>query len=135
MKYPAFFVLLLFSSLILAQETPQVRMHSSVLLQGDLLNMDSRSIVFKEVISDSRCPTDVTCVWAGEAKILLAIYENGKFRVNVIVSTTTGSLPLNFSEDGIRLSISGINLLPYPTTRSKNDKPEYTLQLKLTEEL
>tara|TARA_R100000935_G_C2765696_1_gene135514 strand:- start:216 stop:623 length:408 start_codon:yes stop_codon:yes gene_type:complete len=135
MKYPAFVALLFFSSLILAQESPQVRMYSSVLRTGDFLNMDSRSIVFKEVISDSRCPTDVTCVWAGEAKILLAIYENGKFRENVIVSTTAGSLPLNFSEDHIKFSISGINLLPYPNTRSKNDKPEYTLQLKLTEEL
>ncbi|QED38582.1 hypothetical protein FK178_13020 [Antarcticibacterium arcticum] len=135
MKFPAFVVMLFFSSLLIAQETPDIKMHSSVLLPGELFNIGTRSIAFKEVISDSRCPAEVTCVWAGEARILLAIYENGKFRENVIVSTTSVNIPLISSAENILLSISGIDLLPYPSTRNKNTKPEYTLQLMLSEKL
>ena len=34
-------------------------------------------ITFKEVITDSRCPSDVTCIWEGEAKIKVVIETNG----------------------------------------------------------
>jgi hypothetical protein len=29
-------------------------------------------------VADSRCPTDVTCLWAGEALVRLAIHSRGK---------------------------------------------------------
>ncbi len=31
------------------------------------------TIKFVEIVEDSRCPPDVTCVWAGNAKIKLAV--------------------------------------------------------------
>lgn len=37
------------------------------------------SFQVKEIISDSRCPKDVTCVWAGEVELILAIYKEGVF--------------------------------------------------------
>jgi len=30
------------------------------------------TVEFVKVVEDSRCPTDVTCVWAGEVKVLLS---------------------------------------------------------------
>jgi hypothetical protein len=33
-------------------------------------------IEFVRVVEDSRCPTDVTCVWAGEVKVQLSIRIN-----------------------------------------------------------
>src|SRR5690242_20678884 len=33
-------------------------------------------ITFNRVTEDSRCPVDVTCVWAGDAKIELTIARN-----------------------------------------------------------
>ncbi len=33
---------------------------------------------FIAVTEDSRCPRDVTCIWAGEVKVQLEIHESGK---------------------------------------------------------
>src|SRR5712671_4055395 len=33
-------------------------------------------ITFRRVTEDSRCPVDVTCIWAGDAKIELAVSRN-----------------------------------------------------------
>ncbi len=37
------------------------------------------SLVLKEVLSDSRCPEGVSCIWAGEAKVVVAVYQDRKF--------------------------------------------------------
>ena len=36
------------------------------------------SVSFKEIIEDSRCPGDATCVWAGIGVISLEVKENGQ---------------------------------------------------------
>lgn len=33
---------------------------------------------FVEVAGDSRCPGDVTCVWAGDAEVLVRMLQNGE---------------------------------------------------------
>lgn len=38
--------------------------------EGTLLG-DQYSLSFVDVTADSRCPVDVTCVWAGEAKVVV----------------------------------------------------------------
>jgi hypothetical protein len=35
-------------------------------------------IRLKEVVEDSRCPQDVTCIWAGQAVVIVEVYENKK---------------------------------------------------------
>ncbi|MFH1764671.1 MAG: hypothetical protein ABIF09_10810 [Gemmatimonadota bacterium] len=37
-------------------------------LEGSVLRFS-----FGEVLEDSRCPVDVTCVWAGNAKVVIGI--------------------------------------------------------------
>lgn len=37
------------------------------------------SYKIKEIISDSRCPEGVNCVWAGEVDLILSIYKEGVF--------------------------------------------------------
>ena len=132
MQHLAFVMFLFFSSVINAQEPP-VKIYSSILQEGGLFTLDEVSIVFKEVISDSRCPKQVTCIWAGEAKVLLEIYENGKFLENRIISSAGENSIQQFSAAGILYNISGFQLLPYPEVHSKKIKPEYTLRLSLSE--
>jgi hypothetical protein len=45
-------------------------------------------ITFSRVTEDSRCPVDVTCVWAGNARIELRISRNGAPDIIGIVSLT-----------------------------------------------
>ena len=132
MKHLAVVLFLLISSVTIAQETSG-KTYTSMLPVGGLFTLGEVSIVFKEVISDSRCPKKVTCIWAGEAKVLVEIYENGKFLENRIISTTVGNSIQQFSAAGILYNISGIDLLPYPEVQSKKIKPEYTLRLSLSE--
>nr|WP_314896599.1 hypothetical protein [uncultured Flavobacterium sp.] len=35
-------------------------------------------LVLKAIISDSRCPEGVTCVWAGEASAVISVYKDSK---------------------------------------------------------
>lgn len=36
------------------------------------------NIIFKEVLEDSRCPSNVECAEAGQARILIAVYQTGQ---------------------------------------------------------
>lgn len=49
---------------------------------GDSLLFGEKSIKFKKLISDSRCPKGdaITCIWAGEVIVLMEFYQNGKLQ-------------------------------------------------------
>ncbi|MBM2831274.1 MAG: hypothetical protein HW414_326 [Dehalococcoidia bacterium] len=49
-------------------------------IQGEEL-----TVKFLEVASDSRCPSKVTCIWAGEVKALVDVAHSGS--VNQVVLT------------------------------------------------
>jgi hypothetical protein len=42
------------------------------------LKKTGHQLVLKAVISDSRCPEGVTCVWAGEASAVISVYKDSK---------------------------------------------------------
>lgn len=48
-----------------------------------------------KIISDSRCPEGVNCVWAGEVQLELEIYKKQKFEKTKIISINYKSLELN----------------------------------------
>jgi len=61
MKYLFLFGILICSISLSAQVQEENRIFNSVLQGGKQLIFGDKSIRFKEVISDSRCPKDVTC--------------------------------------------------------------------------
>jgi len=138
MKYLFLFGILICSISLSAQVHKENRIFNSVLQSGEQLEFGDKSIRFKEVISDSRCPKDVTCVWAGEAKVLIEIFENGKLineKQVVINPYTLVEIPLQFSAGGGIYSITAFKLFPYPSTTSKNDTMHYTLEMQVSENL
>jgi hypothetical protein len=46
--------------------------------QSAVFKAEQLEVTFVELVSDSRCPTDTTCVWQGAATVRLAIRSNGK---------------------------------------------------------
>ena len=67
-------------------------------------------ITFREVREDSRCPVDVTCVWAGDAKVEIIISRTG-----VPDDTRTLSItpPANEALAGnLRLRFVGLTPIP-----------------------
>ncbi len=81
-----------------------------------------------EVVSDSRCPKGVTCVWAGEATVLLDIFKDGEKLERKKVTFNSGVKDIFSSE---KLSISGYNVLPYPEADVKINPDDYYLQLEV----
>jgi hypothetical protein len=58
----------------------EVKLHES-------LQMDGLKVRFDAVTEDSRCPSDVTCIWEGQATIRLEIEQAGQ-KESVLLSTS-----------------------------------------------
>jgi len=46
--------------------------------ESAVFKAEKLEVTFVAVVSDSRCPSDVTCVWAGELVVRLAIRSDGR---------------------------------------------------------
>ena len=81
-------LILLFLTLSLnlhAQEKkPETFVYTAALQKGQQFSFGEKSLRFKEVVSDSRCPRNVTCIWPGEAKVLLEV-RNRRINIDLIV--------------------------------------------------
>lgn len=81
----------------------------------------SLSITLEEVVDDSRCPTDVTCVWAGDVAVHIRV-DDGKAPAHV------ATLRLNTGEKETvhgdrRITLTAVN--PYPESTRKIDPASY----------
>lgn len=94
---------------------------------GEELLLEDISIKFIKVISDSRCPESVTCIWEGEAEVLLGInFNQAYFEKQVVVKGSTSEV----LEMG-NLQLSLLYLDPYPVTPKKINPKDYSLGLQL----
>jgi len=101
---------------------------------GESLIQDQLRLEFVEVIEDSRCPTNVICVRAGEAKVLVAIYrENKLIEKKVLIFEASGSIDLekNLLVSNSEIRVIGMSLSPYPLTPKKIPDMNYILELKI----
>ena len=77
-------------------------------------------IKFVSLIEDSRCPKDVNCVWAGNAKIEVLITDKNGGSKKAVMNTTTGQLGDQYNGYAIYLT----SLTPIPksgkTIRQRN---------------
>jgi len=133
MKYLILCFLFIIGAEVSAQETGKLNFYSSALQQGEMLNFGTRSIRFKNVISDSRCPKDVTCFWEGEAVVLVEVYQDGSCIEEKIIVIGSPAVALEFKETNIMYTIEQLVLSPYPSVKSGDLKDEYTLHVKLRE--
>ena len=87
---------------------------------------------FLEVISDSRCPKDVTCVWQGQASCLVEItYLESLYKVTLVQP----GLPEEPSQIDFKEYVIKFNLTPYPEAGKEIKKNDYQLQLVVTRPL
>jgi len=72
-------------------------------------------------IEDSRCPSDVTCIWEGEVKVMINI-RNQTHKISAQFTP-------NYSVTYIHpYNITLTNIQPYPVS---TEKPDYTATLKI----
>lgn len=89
-------------------------------------------IRFVAVENDSRCPSDVTCVWAGNAAVQLQL---GTGRGSKTVTLNTSKSPSFAGEieyRGYRVKL--VDLSPYPRSDRKIAQRDYTATLLVSKE-
>ncbi|SDR77996.1 hypothetical protein SAMN04515667_0640 [Formosa sp. Hel1_31_208] len=92
----------------------------------------SHKVSFEKLISDSRCPKDVMCIRAGEAKVLISVYKNDIFLTDkeVVIHASgyvTEENNLIFVAQDFK--IFGINLTPYPQNGNPIPEKDYNLEI------
>jgi hypothetical protein len=83
------------------------------------------SVRFVAVTEDSRCPLDVTCVWAGEVKVQLAIRVSG--------TATQATVPEGDSTVAGEHRVTVLRVEPRPTSTARIAAGDYRATLQIDE--
>ncbi|MGB6269257.1 MAG: hypothetical protein WBF67_09635 [Olleya sp.] len=139
MKHLLLAFLVLFTAISFAQDSTTVKAETPKIItklqNGATYNHEDISIKFIKVVTDSRCPKNVMCIRAGEAEVLVAVFNKGKKveeKLLKILPTATLQNTLNLIFKTEAFSISGFNLLPYPENGFNIKAEDYVLQLQVS---
>jgi hypothetical protein len=87
------------------------------------------SVSFRQVVADSRCPSNVVCVWTGNGEVELAVRTASGTAIPHVLGTPAGPLEVVVSPYRIRI----LGLDPYPGV-SPIPPNEYRLRLRVEAE-
>lgn len=131
------FLLCVFSFLTtFAQDSSHVILEApkivAKLFLGQTYQIEDVELKFSDVLSDSRCPEDVTCMWAGEAVVLIDILKDNEVIEQKKLTFQAGKkidekLFTLFSSK--TSTIMALRILPNLNSNKKLKKEEYYLQL------
>jgi len=97
------------------------------------IQSENIKIKFLDVIQDSRCPSDVVCVRAGEVAILANIIKNNKNLGDFMLIISPGNEDLT-SEIFDGYSVRLIRVDPYPKSTQKIELSDYITTLIVAKE-
>lgn len=82
-------------------------------------------------VIDSRCPKNVSCIRAGEAKVVVEVFKSGKFLKQQTLTFYPNSINKNTNAlyTSSEINISGLQLFPYPEGPEKINEKDYVLEL------
>ena len=105
-------------------ETFTLKCGESVIVKPDNLDLG-----FYEVISDSRCPTNLRCFWEGVAEIKVWICEPGQsakfIKLPIYGDVTYDDTIRHVVIDTLGYQLSLLQLDPYPDEFEERDYSEY----------
>jgi hypothetical protein len=99
-----------------------------VLINKEVTTKDGLRIAFVDLIEDSRCPKDVDCVWAGNARIKVRISPATGSAESYVLNTTTS--PRSIVIDGYEIKFTA--LTPEPASNIRIRKDGYTATFVVT---
>lgn len=86
------------------------------------------SITFEDVVNESRCPSDVTCIWAGFVQVKLELEANGKkSTVELASDSLVTGVPSEVVFDLFTIKL--IDVTPYPAVSAKIDTDKFEVIL------
>ncbi|HEX4936751.1 MAG TPA: hypothetical protein VFV33_26400 [Gemmatimonadaceae bacterium] len=90
-------------------------------------------MTFGDVAGDSRCPTRVQCVWAGDANVQIAVhpgcYKEGCKAASILLSLHTHLEPKSGSGWGRKVTL--LSLTPYPDVPNGIDRSRYVAWVRV----
>jgi hypothetical protein len=97
---------------------------------GQTESIDSENIKIKllEVTNDSRCASDVVCIWAGEVKAVLNVSINNKDMGDITLTLGAGNTDQSIANIG-GYSIKVLAVNPYPVSTHTIEQSEYIVTL------
>ena len=89
-----------------------------------LIKETGLKISFSQV-EDSRCPKGVTCIWAGNGKVVVQVNEGKAKPIDVELNTMVEPKQNRFQQYSIKL----VSLNPYPQKDVKINRSDYVATL------
>jgi hypothetical protein len=90
------------------------------------IKKEGLKIGFENVVEDSRCPTGVECVWAGNAKIVILMKNNRRRAYTIKLNTSVEPKQDNFLK---KYDVKLVSLSPYPKKDAKIKNRDYVATL------
>ncbi len=102
--------------------------------EGESYKWKNYCLTFTKMLADSRCPSDATCVWQGEAKVKISLTKDGKLiDSQKVVLTNPDQNGTSFNLGGKSFRVYG--LIPYPTSKMKTEgNIDYYLRAEIPSE-
>lgn len=98
---------------------------NAVLRLGESLRFSDTVTIVAENVEDSRCPTGVNCIWAGDAVVTLAMRvanASSSFTLH-----TNGQFAREIEQNGIRIVLTGV--APHPAADASPRREDYRVSL------
>jgi hypothetical protein len=95
---------------------------------------ESLRLRFVRVADDSRCPTNVDCIWAGNAEVLIEASAGGARGKKALALNTNASQGRAGEGEYRRYTVKLVGLSPYPQSARKIRRDEYIATLLVTKQ-
>jgi hypothetical protein len=98
--------------------------------QVAFIKSENIKIIFKNVTEDSRCPSDVECIWEGQVTIVINIFMDNQFigQFNLTSSGFNGFVIKEF--DGYSISLLKVD--PYPISTEIIELNDYIVTFNVS---
>lgn len=130
MKNSLLAIIILFSSFAFGQEdNAEIPKIGIKVPKGETVVLKGVSIKFLEVVEDSRCPKETTCIWAGRAIVKAEVSANGKKEIKTLIfgEVRPGEEANSNLYSSGKFAINGLTLNPYPTAETAGKESNYVL--------
>jgi hypothetical protein len=97
---------------------------------GETIAVEDLRIRFDAVQSDSRCPSDAVCVWAGDALVSLVVERAATPSSAISLKLHTGIDPRSGEAHGFKVEL--LVLTPYPSVASPIKPDAYAAWFRIT---
>lgn len=112
-----------------------VRLNQNFVLrvgQEVLVAEQKLSVKFVSVPEDSRCPKGVTCIWAGNVRVLLQVTKTGSKPAKVELSLNPRDFPDGEAKDCGNYHVKLVSVEPYPVKDQQLAAKDYVVTLSVS---